>query len=111
MLDHPSRQNLGKKMRPKSDVIESDSDSDIVVDLGNNVSGTSRSERGRGRGTAVRSRRGRGSQARGTSSSRGRVSGNKKKFSRSGISVTLGKLLLIRQRIMSIWNGIVILNC
>jgi hypothetical protein len=70
MLDHPSRRNVGKKLQLKSSVIESDSDSDFVVDLAHVAADTSRSERGRGRG---RSRRSRGPQARGTSS-RGRVS-------------------------------------
>jgi hypothetical protein len=81
MLDHPSRQNVRKKTQLKSSFIDSDSDSDIVVDLGNIVTSASHSERGRGRGTAIRSRRGRGSRARGTASSWGRVSGHLKMFS------------------------------
>jgi hypothetical protein len=98
MLDHPSRQNFKKKTQLKSSVIDSDSDSDIVLDLGNIVANTSHSERGRGRGTAVRSRRGRGSRARGNTSSRGRVSGD---LNMSSGPMGVGKLVLIRQGISS----------
>jgi hypothetical protein len=89
LLDDPARQNSRKNVQPKTSVIDFDSDDDIVVDLGNAVASTSHSERGRGRGTAIRSRRGRGSRARGTASSRGRVSGDLNMF--AGLKIVIHK--------------------
>ena len=69
MLSHPSRQNPSGKLKPKSSVIDSDSEGDEV-----NLHDTTRSGRGRGRATRARARGGRGSRSRGATPSLGRVS-------------------------------------